>query len=204
MKKLSINLIQANQKIEERFNRRNNSRRNITYYNYDKIGYYASEYTQSSSKLKYNPDFYCTNCNKQGHTKRYCIRRKIINYLEKSDSEGEVYLTTWSEKSYNIKNFNSFTKNKDKDDKEIKRKKFRGNDMEIDVKTTRRTLRLDRICNYDVIKDLDDIKSNITFAQLIKESKWIEKELRDIMKKPTFKELKNFQKKSRKFKRKFK
>ena len=94
MKKLSINLIQANQKIEEGFNRRNNSRRNITYYNCDKIGYYTSEYTQSSSKLKYNPDFYCINCNKQRHTKRYYTRRKIINYFEKNDSEGEVYLIT--------------------------------------------------------------------------------------------------------------
>jgi len=43
--------------------------------------------------------------------------------------------------------------------------------MEIDVKTIRKTSRLDRTCNYDVIKDLDNIKSNITFAQLIKESK---------------------------------
>ncbi len=36
--------------------------------------------------------------------------------------------------------------------------------MEIDMRTTRGTLRLDRIRSYDVIKDLDDIKSNITFA----------------------------------------
>ena len=63
--------------------------------------------------------------------------------------------------------------------------------MKIDVRTTRRSSRLDRIRNYDVIKDLDDIKPNITFAQLIKESRWIEKELRDVMKRPTFKELKN-------------
>src|SRR6266508_3600387 len=74
-------------------------------------------------QIRYNPDFYCTNCNRQGHTSKYCTRRKTVNYLEENDSEGEIYLTTRSGKSYNVKNFNSFTKNKDKDDKEIKRKK---------------------------------------------------------------------------------
>ena len=87
-----------------------------------------------------------------------------MNYLEDSDSEGEIYLTTRSGKSYNVKNFNSFTRNKDKDDKEIKRKKPKDDDMEIDVRTTRGSLKLDRTHNYDVIKDLDDIKPNITFA----------------------------------------
>ncbi len=84
----------------------------------------------------------------------------------------------------------------------IKKKKIKGDDMEIDIRTTRGISRLDRVRSYDVIKDLDDIKPNITFAQLIKESKWIEKELRDAMKRPTLKELKNLQEKNRKFKRK--
>src|SRR6266498_1125826 len=148
MEKLSINLIQANQKIEEGFNKRENSRRNIICYNCERVSHYASECTQpsskSSSKPKYNPDFYCTNCNKQGYTKRYCTRRKTINYLEESDSEGEIYLTTRSEKSYNVKNFNNFTKNKDKDDKEIKKKKIKGDDMENDIRITRGTSKLDR------------------------------------------------------------
>ncbi len=116
-----------------------------------------------------------------------------MNYLEESDSEGEIYLTTRSEKSYNVKNFNNFTKNKDKDDKEIKKKKIKGDDMEIDIRTIRGTSSLDRTRSYDVIKDLDDIKPNITFAQLIKESRRIKKELRDTMKRSTFKELKNLQ-----------
>ena len=102
----------------------------------------------------------------------------------------------------NIKNFNSFAKNKDKDDKEIKKKKNKGDDMEIDIRTTRGTSRLDRTRSYDIIKDLDNIKPNITFAQLIKESRRIEKELRDAMKRPTLKKLKNLQEKNRKFKRK--
>ncbi len=74
--------------------------------------------------------------------------------------------------------------------------------MKIDIRTTRGSLRLDRSWDYDVIKDLDDIKPNITFAQLIKESRRIEKELRDAMKRPTYKELKNLEEKRRKFKRK--
>ena len=45
-----------------------------------------------------------------------------MNYVEENDSEGEIYLTTRSGKSYNVKNFNSFIRNKDKDDKEIKRR----------------------------------------------------------------------------------
>jgi len=36
--------------------------------------------------------------------------------------------------------------------------------MEIDVKTTRGSSRVDKTCSYDVLKDLDDIKPNITFA----------------------------------------
>ncbi len=74
--------------------------------------------------------------------------------------------------------------------------------MKIDIRTTRGSLRLDRSWGYDIIKDFDDIKPNITFAQLIKESRRIEKELRDAMKRPIFKELKNLQEKNRKFKRK--
>jgi len=76
--------------------------------------------------------------------------------------------------------------------------------MEIDVKTIRGSSRLDQIRSYDIIKDLDDIKPNIIFAQLIKESKQIEKELKDAMKKPILKELKNLQKKNKKFRRKIK
>ena len=45
------------------------------------------------------------------------------------------------------------------------------------------------------------MKSNITFGQLIKESRWIEKELKDTIKRPTLKELKNLQKKNKKFRR---
>ncbi len=36
--------------------------------------------------------------------------------------------------------------------------------MKINVKITRGSLRLNKICSYDVIKDLDDMKSNIMFG----------------------------------------
>ncbi len=74
--------------------------------------------------------------------------------------------------------------------------------MEIDMRTTKGSLKVDKTRSYNVLKDLEDIKPNITFAQLIKESRRIEKELRNIMKRSTFKELKNLQEKNRKFKRK--
>src|SRR6266498_2801381 len=144
MEILSINLIQANQRIEEGLNRPENPKRNITCYNCERVGHYARECTRKTSKLRYNSDFYCINCNRQEHTSKYCTRRKTVNYVEESNSEGEIYLTTRSEKSYNVKNFNSFTRNKDKDDKETKRKKPRDDDIEIDVKTTRGSSRLDR------------------------------------------------------------
>jgi len=117
-----------------------------------------------TSKPKYNPDFYYTNCNKQEYTKRYCIRRKAVNYLEESNSEEKIYLTTRLGKSYNIKNFNTFTKDKNKDNKEVKKNKFKNDNMKIDMKTTRRNSRVDKTYNYDVLKDLNDIKPNITFA----------------------------------------
>ena len=43
--------------------------------------------------------------------------------------------------------------------------------MKIDVRTIRGSSRVDKTHIYDVLKDLDDIKLNITFAQLIKESR---------------------------------
>ncbi len=35
--------------------------------------------------------------------------------------------------------------------------------MKIDIKIIRESLKLVRICSYDVIKDLDDMKPNIIF-----------------------------------------
>src|SRR6266508_212733 len=94
MEKLSINLIQANQRIKEGLNRPENPKRNITYYKCERVRHYARECTQKTSKLRYNPNFYCINCNRKGHTSKYCTRRKTVNYLEESDLEGEIYLTT--------------------------------------------------------------------------------------------------------------
>ncbi len=87
-----------------------------------------------------------------------------MNYLEESDSKEEIYLITWLGKSYNIKNFNNFTKNKNEDNKEVKKNKFKNDDMKIDVRTTRESSRVDKIHIYNVLKDLDNIKPNITFA----------------------------------------
>jgi len=64
MEKLSINLIQVNQRIEEGLNRPENPKRNITCYKCERVGHYVCECTQKSSKIRYNPDFYCTNCNR--------------------------------------------------------------------------------------------------------------------------------------------
>ncbi len=35
--------------------------------------------------------------------------------------------------------------------------------MKIDIKTIKESLRLDKTHSYDIIKDLNDIKSNIIF-----------------------------------------
>src|SRR6266498_1869763 len=113
-----------------------------------------------SSKFRYNPNFYYTKCNKQGYIKRYCTRKKTINYLKESDSEEKIYFTTRLGKSYNIKNFNTFTKDKSKDNKEVKKNKFKSDDIEIDVKTIRGSSRVDKTRSYNVLKDLDDIKPN--------------------------------------------
>ncbi len=43
--------------------------------------------------------------------------------------------------------------------------------MKIDIRTIRKSSKLDKIHSYDVIKDLDNIKPNITFVQLIKKSR---------------------------------
>ncbi len=114
--------------MKEGFNKLKNPKRNITCYNCDRIGHYTNECIQTSSKPKYNPNFYCTNYNRQGHTRKFYTRKKTVNYLKESNSEEEINLIIWSGKSYNIKNFNNFVKNKDKDDREIKKKKFRDDD----------------------------------------------------------------------------
>ncbi len=62
--------------MKEGFSKWENSRRNITCYNCDKIGYYINEYIQLSNKPKYNSDFYYTNYNKQRHTRKFCTRRQ--------------------------------------------------------------------------------------------------------------------------------
>src|SRR6266540_3979450 len=103
--------------MKEEFNRLKNPRRNIICYNCDRIGHYTNECIQSLSKSKYNPDFYCMNCNRQGYTRKFYTRRKTVNYFEKSDLKEEINLITRLEKSYNIKNFNNFAKNKDKDNR---------------------------------------------------------------------------------------
>ena len=103
--------------------------------------------------------------------KRYCTRRKAVNYLEENDSEEEIYLTIQLGKSYNIKNFNIFAKNKNKDNKEAKKNKFKNDDIKIDVKIIRESSRVDKTYSYDILKDLNNIKPNIIFAQLIKESR---------------------------------
>ncbi len=36
--------------------------------------------------------------------------------------------------------------------------------MEINIRTIRESLRLNKIQSYDIIKDLDNIKLNITFV----------------------------------------
>ncbi|CAG8683739.1 16452_t:CDS:1 [Funneliformis mosseae] len=79
--------------------------------------------------------------------------------------------------------------------------------MEIDdeytkIKKKKENSEIDKIKEYSIIKDLGEQKANITFKQLIKESKKIEQELKNVIKRPVFQELKNIEKEHRKLKRK--
>ncbi len=104
----------------------------------------------------------CNKCKQIGHTEDFCGKiTKRVNYVDNSEDEREVYISTRSGKEYGRK-----------------RKKLPESDdeMEVDeeeltkskVKKTLGKSRFDKLQDYDIGEDIASQKANITLGQLLK------------------------------------
>jgi hypothetical protein len=124
----------------------------------------------------------CKRCGDKGHTETVCSRNiRRVNYVDYEDEDdNEIYVTTRSGKKYGeVKQSESPKENN------IRRKvRIEDDEMDIDeeklrVRKYREKSRFDNVEPYDIAKDLENARANISIAQLLKESKRIEKELKN-------------------------
>ena len=154
----------------------------------------------------------CKVCGKKGHTQKFCKENvKVINYIENEDqdeieseeeiyyvakkptrkyideNEDEVYITTRSGKKYG----------ENKSRKQIPRTrkiKIKEDDaMDIDderikVRKFKDPSKIDQMKSYNIVEDLEESRSNITYAQLLQDPKQV-KLLKDALKRKEHQEI---------------
>lgn len=106
----------------------------------------------------------CNKCNKKGHTESFCDKiMKRINYIDDSEDEREVYISTRSGRNYGGRKKNIPESDEDED-------------MEVDeerpkvpkVKKSLGKSRFDKLKDYDIGEDIALQRANITIGQLLK------------------------------------
>ena len=96
------------------------------------------------------------------------------------NDDNEIYITTRLGKKYGVVKQSESPKGNN-----IQRKvRIEDDEMDIDeeklrVRKYREKSRFDNVGPYDIAKDLENARANISIAQLLKESKRIEKELKN-------------------------
>src|SRR6266498_1071346 len=124
----------------------------------------------------------CSRCGQKGHSEKFCKKEvRRVNYTTydyeseeeaeyyysdtEEESDSEVYVTTRSGKKY-------YPRSESKREVKFKRKRKSDDDMDIDdekikVKRNREKSRIEKLKPYNIVEDLENVKSNVTIAQML-------------------------------------
>src|SRR6266496_1629311 len=141
----------------------------------------------------------CSRCGQKGHSEKFCKKEvRRVNYTTydyeseeeaeyyysdtEEESDSEVYVTTRSGKKYH-------PRSESKREVKFKRNRRSDDDMDIDdekikVKRNRKKSRIEKLKPYNIVEDLENVKSNVTIAQMLqdpKQRKYLKEALRGEM-----------------------
>jgi len=112
----------------------------------------------------------CKNCNRKGHTEKVCKNTERLNTLDEvsSSDEEETFVTTRSGKKTHVR---SESKKENKLKPKIEEDPMDVDDEKIRIRKIKNKNEFEKLEEYDIGKDLMNQKANITFGQLLAESK---------------------------------
>ena len=157
-------------------------------------------------------NYECNICNRKGHTAKFCRENvRTVNYVEEDDkeiyydeSEDELYYVTKKPKVKFVDEDEAYIgtrsglKYNEKKPRKVQLKtrkiKIKDDDaMDIDdervkVRKIKEPSKIDKIRSYNIVEDLEEIRSNITLAQILQDPKQI-KLLKEALKRKEHQEL---------------